>query len=130
MLLKLINGMLSSRPKSGILERPLSSPAGVRQFGLLSKFHLKRHSNSLIVVAIWHFYSVMELVLFPWFITVAMRQSTSLFFYTFSIWWKLNMELNLQSLFGFHVHSFTHCLKHRNPPAVGLINEGAIGQPR
>ncbi len=30
--------MLSSRPKSGILERPLSSPAGVRQFGLLSKF--------------------------------------------------------------------------------------------
>ncbi len=44
-----------------------------------------------------------------------------------------NMELDLQSLFGLHVHSCTHWLRPRNsppPPAIGLIYEGAIGQPR
>jgi hypothetical protein len=43
------------------------------------------------------------------------------------------MELDLQSLFGLHVHSCTHWLRPRNPlhhPAFGLIYEGAIGQPR
>ncbi len=44
----------------------------------------------------------------------------------------LSMELDLQSLFGLHVHSCTHWLRPRNPPppAFGLIYEGAIGQPR
>jgi hypothetical protein len=44
----------------------------------------------------------------------------------------LNMELDLQSLFGLHVHCRTHLLKPSNPlpPAYGLIYEGAIGQPR
>jgi hypothetical protein len=45
---------------------------------------------------------------------------------------RLNMELDLQSLFGLHVHSCTHWLRPRNPlppPAFGLIYEGAIGQP-
>jgi hypothetical protein len=28
----------------------------------------------------------------------------------------LNMELDLQSLFGFHVHSCTHWLRPRTPP--------------
>ncbi len=43
------------------------------------------------------------------------------------------MELDLQSLFGLHVHvhSCSHRLRPRNPPpAFGLIYEGAIGQPR
>jgi hypothetical protein len=41
----------------------------------------------------------------------------------------LNMELDLQSLFGLRVHSCTHWL--RPPPhAFGLIYEGAIGHPR
>ncbi len=46
---------------------------------------------------------------------------------------SLNMELDLQSLFGLHVHSCIHWLRPRNlppPPAFGLIYEGAIGQPR
>ncbi len=41
---------------------------------------------------------------------------------------RLNMELDLLSLF---VHSCTHWLRPRNPPAphaFGLIYEGAIGQ--
>jgi hypothetical protein len=42
------------------------------------------------------------------------------------------MELDLQSLFGLHVHSCTHWLRADTPqtPAFGLIYEGAIGQPR
>jgi hypothetical protein len=47
---------------------------------------------------------------------------------------RLNMELDLQSLFGLHVHSCTRWLRPRNPSphpsAFGLIYEGAIGQPR
>jgi hypothetical protein len=48
----------------------------------------------------------------------------------------LNMELDLQSLFGFQctVQLYpTIWLRPRNshpPPAFGLIYEGAIGQPR
>jgi hypothetical protein len=44
----------------------------------------------------------------------------------------LYMEVDLQSLFGLHVHSRTHWLRPRNPPPppFGLIFEGAIGQPR
>ncbi len=37
---------------------------------------------------------------------------------------RLNMELDLQSLFGFHVYSCTHWLRPRNsppPPAFGPI---------
>ncbi len=33
---------------------------------------------------------------------------------------RLNMELDLQSLFGLHVHSCTHCLSPRNPPPPNL----------
>ncbi len=43
----------------------------------------------------------------------------------------LNMELDLQSLFGLHVNSCTLYLRPRNlpqPPSFGLIYEGAIGQ--
>ncbi len=45
------------------------------------------------------------------------------------------MKLDLQSLFGLHMHSCTHWLRPCNPPssrppAFGLIYEGAIGQPR
>jgi hypothetical protein len=49
---------------------------------------------------------------------------------------RLNMELDLQSLFGLHcmsrdAHSCTHWLRPRTPlPAFGLVYEGAIGQPR
>jgi hypothetical protein len=45
---------------------------------------------------------------------------------------RLNMELDLQNLFGLHVHNCTHWLRPRNPlpPAFGLIYEGTIGQPR
>jgi hypothetical protein len=45
---------------------------------------------------------------------------------------RLSMQLDLQSLFGLHVHSCIHCLRPRNPlpPAFGLKYEGAIGQPR
>jgi hypothetical protein len=45
---------------------------------------------------------------------------------------RLNMKLDLLSLFVLHVHSCTHWLRPRNPlpPAFGLISEGAIGQPR
>jgi hypothetical protein len=48
---------------------------------------------------------------------------------------RLNMELDLQSLFGLHEHSCTQWQRPRNPPspsarALGLIYEGAIGQPR
>jgi hypothetical protein len=41
---------------------------------------------------------------------------------------RLNMELDLQSLFWLHVHICTHCLRPRNlPPVFGPIYEGAIG---
>jgi hypothetical protein len=48
----------------------------------------------------------------------------------------VNMELDLQSLFGLYVHSCTHWLRSRTSlpppphPAFGLIYENAIGQPR
>jgi hypothetical protein len=41
---------------------------------------------------------------------------------------RLNMELDLQSLFGLHV-SCT-CWQRPPPRAFGLVYEGAIGQPR
>jgi hypothetical protein len=45
------------------------------------------------------------------------------------------MELDLHSLFGLYVHSCSQWLRHRNPPSplfpeIGLIYEGASGQPR
>jgi hypothetical protein len=47
---------------------------------------------------------------------------------------RLHMELDLQSLFGLHVHCaqlYSLDLATRPlPPAFGLIFEGAIGQPR
>jgi hypothetical protein len=46
---------------------------------------------------------------------------------------RLNVDLDLQSLFGLYVHSCTDWLRPHNPPpypAFGLIYEGAIGQPR
>jgi hypothetical protein len=44
----------------------------------------------------------------------------------------LNMELDLQSLFGLHVHSRLAETPQPTPlpPAFGLIYEGAVGQPR
>jgi hypothetical protein len=45
----------------------------------------------------------------------------------------LNMELDLQSLYGLKctAASTTQCLRPTTPPpAFGLIYEGAIGQPR
>jgi hypothetical protein len=44
---------------------------------------------------------------------------------------RLNTELDLQSLFGLHVHS-CYSLRPRNTPPLsfGLIYGGAIGQPR
>ncbi len=38
------------------------------------------------------------------------------------------MEIDLQSLFGLHMHSCTHWLRPRNssPPVFGLLYEGAI----
>ncbi len=46
------------------------------------------------------------------------------------VWHRLNMELDLQSLFG--LLCCTHWLRPRNSPlpAFGLIYEGAIGQQR
>jgi hypothetical protein len=49
-----------------------------------------------------------------------------------SIEHRLNVELDLQSLFGLHVlvQSCIHWLRPWTPPpAFGLIYEGAIGQP-
>jgi hypothetical protein len=47
---------------------------------------------------------------------------------------RLKIELDLQSLFGFHVHICTHWLRPATatppPPAFGRIYEGAIGQPK
>jgi hypothetical protein len=46
---------------------------------------------------------------------------------------RLNIELDLQRLFGIHVYSCTHWLRPRNsppPPSFGLIYESAIGQLR
>ncbi len=50
---------------------------------------------------------------------------------------RLNKELELQSLFGLHVTWCTQLYSlaetpetHTPPPAFGLLNEGAIGQPR
>jgi hypothetical protein len=43
---------------------------------------------------------------------------------------RINIELDLQSLFGLHVYSCTHWLRPHNSPAFGLIYVGAIGQPR
>jgi hypothetical protein len=48
---------------------------------------------------------------------------------------RLNIELDLQSLFELYVHSCTHWLRLRNspppPPHLGsYVYEGAIGQPR
>jgi hypothetical protein len=48
------------------------------------------------------------------------------------VWYehRLNMELDLQSLCGLHVHSCTTWLKPCTPPAFGLIFEGALGQTK
>ncbi len=35
---------------------------------------------------------------------------------------KLNMKLDLQSLFGLHVHSFTHWLGPRDPLPLHLVS--------
>jgi hypothetical protein len=49
---------------------------------------------------------------------------------------RLNMELDLQSLFGLHVRrymQYTQWMKPCNSPhpsAFGLINKGAIGQAK
>jgi hypothetical protein len=49
---------------------------------------------------------------------------------------RLNLELDLQSLFGLHVHSCAHWRKpsyypHPPPfPPFGLIYEADVGQPR
>ncbi len=44
------------------------------------------------------------------------------------------MVLDIQNLFGVHVHSCIYSLTETPPPAhspeFGLIYEGAIGQPR
>jgi hypothetical protein len=47
----------------------------------------------------------------------------------------LNMELDLQRLFGLHVYSCTVLIGWDPetpplPPGFGLVYEGAIGQPR
>ncbi len=48
----------------------------------------------------------------------------------------LNKEIDLQSLFGLHVHSCLYLLAESwdpappPPPPFGLIYEGAISQPR
>ncbi len=41
---------------------------------------------------------------------------------------RLNMELDLLSLFGLYLHSCTHWIRLRNPPpppAFGIIYDGA-----
>ncbi len=44
---------------------------------------------------------------------------------------RANMELDLQSLFGLHVHSCTHRLRPPNPPPpIWAHIPGAVGQPR
>ncbi len=44
---------------------------------------------------------------------------------------RWNLELDLQSLFGRHVQSCTHCMaENPHPPPTPPIYEGAIGQPR
>jgi hypothetical protein len=48
---------------------------------------------------------------------------------------RINMELNLQGLFGLHAHSWLYSLAETlqpPSPAFGLLNEGAIaiGRPR
>ncbi len=40
------------------------------------------------------------------------------------------VELDLQSLFGLHVHSFTHWLKRTPPPAFGLIDDISLWPPQ
>jgi hypothetical protein len=45
----------------------------------------------------------------------------------------LNMEFDLQSLFGLHVHSCTHWLSPRNSPShphLGSYTRALFGQPR
>jgi hypothetical protein len=55
---------------------------------------------------------------------------------TFGAGHRLNMEVDLQVYLGSmsrDVHSCTHWLRPRNlshPPALGLVYEGAFGQPR
>ncbi len=62
------------------------------------------------------------------------KQVVEVLGYNCTIMSQLNMELDLQSLFGFHVYSCTHSLRPRNapppPPAFGLIYEGDTGRPR
>ncbi len=45
---------------------------------------------------------------------------------------RLDMELDLQSLFGLHMHSCTHWLRPRNSPLprIWAQLQGATGQPR
>ncbi len=48
---------------------------------------------------------------------------------------RLNMKLDLQSLFGLHVHSCTHWLRSRNPPTplsphLVSYTRALLGQPR
>ncbi len=55
--------------------------------------------------------------------------------YLYSVFHRLNMELDIQSLFGLHVHNCAHCTMAdtpQPPPRIwfGLIYEGAIGPPR
>jgi hypothetical protein len=51
----------------------------------------------------------MNLLVLPCFLPTLRRR-------LFSVAHRLNTELDLNSLIGLHVHSFTHWLRHRKPP--------------
>ncbi len=66
----------------------------------------------------------MRFATFNWFVTVC-RIYTNIVLYTVRQH-RLNTEIDLQSLFGLHVHSGTHWLRLCNlPPEFELIYEGA-----
>ncbi len=57
---------------------------------------------------------------------------TSTRYIVFELYHRLDMKLDLQSLFGLHVHSRTHWMRPSNPPphlGIHRIYKSAIGQP-
>ncbi len=76
-----------------------------------------RKVSPLLIKAIWSQFSrcpIFKVLLCQ--LCLVLIEVSSLFYFTYILCGPLNMELDLQSLFGPHVHSCTHWVRPPPPP--------------